>query len=108
MRRKTVMYNILLSFIVLLVLYLYIWTTKRRGKVVVHDFSPVTVPKTRNQTVWKLKENEPKKHGVIMVTGLTYERLDSFKDIEDFYQKVWENREQYAEAHGISRFIYTD
>jgi hypothetical protein len=38
---------------------------------------------------------------VVLLTGLTFERLDAFREAEDFYARMWENRFCYAQAHGI-------
>jgi hypothetical protein len=44
--------------------------------------------------------NKGEKNGVVIVTMVSYERLDVFKGFDDFYQKMWDNRVTYAEAHG--------
>jgi hypothetical protein len=42
-------------------------------------------------------------HGsVVLLTALTSNKLDVFRTIDDFYGKVWSNRQQYARLHGIS------
>jgi hypothetical protein len=40
-------------------------------------------------------------HGVVLLTGVTYERLAAFAEVDDFYSKLWRNRLGYAAAHGI-------
>jgi hypothetical protein len=37
---------------------------------------------------------------VVMVTAASREKLVDFQDIDNFYQKTWDNRMSYAEAHG--------
>src|SRR5277367_1994793 len=39
--------------------------------------------------------------GVVLLTGVTYERLTVFTGVENIYEKIWENRQGYATAHGI-------
>lgn len=42
--------------------------------------------------------------GVVLLTGVTYERLSVFAGVENIYEKIWENRQGYASAHGINPF----
>lgn len=39
-------------------------------------------------------------HGVVLLTGLTFERLQDFDGVDDFYAKLWNNRLTYTSAHG--------
>ena len=40
-------------------------------------------------------------HGdVVLLTALTPQKLDVFSGIDNFYGKVWENRQSYASLHG--------
>jgi hypothetical protein len=40
---------------------------------------------------------------VVMLTAASYQKLRDFKQVPDFYQKMWNNRMAYAEAHGNNR-----
>ena len=42
------------------------------------------------------------KHGVVLLTGLTFEKLQDFEGVQDFYGKIWNNRISYAQVHGNS------
>jgi hypothetical protein len=39
--------------------------------------------------------------GVVLLTGVTYERLSVFAGVDHFYTKMWRNRLGYARTHGI-------
>lgn len=41
-----------------------------------------------------------KTNRVVIVTGASYEKLKDFDGIDGFYQKTWDNRLSYTEAHG--------
>jgi hypothetical protein len=47
----------------------------------------------------------PAHHGVVLLTGLTAEKLKDFEGVEEFYEKQWNNRATYALAHGIHLFL---
>jgi hypothetical protein len=47
-----------------------------------------------------------KKPSVVIVTAASHEKLvGDFQEIDNFYQKIWDNRNTYAEAHGNARLI---
>jgi hypothetical protein len=39
---------------------------------------------------------------VVLLTGLTSKTLKEFENVDDFYEKLWNNRLTYAMRHGIS------
>jgi len=47
---------------------------------------------------------EPPQGSVVLLTALTANKLDVFNGIDDFYGKVWTNRQQYARLHGNLTF----
>jgi hypothetical protein len=111
MRRSYMASSILVGTVILIsFISLYIFST-RPSKVIQQESRPLSRPSnsSRIEKAWKLNDklghNNEIKHGVVMVTGLTHDRLARFWDVENFYQKVWENREHYAEAHGIPRIF---
>ena len=58
------------------------------------DFTHNTVPQTRPI------ESSNKTNGVVIVTAASYEKLADFEGVDGFYQKMWDNRMSFAEAHG--------
>jgi hypothetical protein len=37
---------------------------------------------------------------VVIVTGVSYDKVKDFDGVDGFYQKMWDNRLSYTEAHG--------
>ena len=48
------------------------------------------------------QSEENKTNRVVILTGASYEKLRDFEGIEGFYQKMWDSRLSFAEAHGKS------
>ena|SRR5204863_1336450 len=62
--------------------------------------SSVTNPSERYALSNGTGVQEDLKRGVVILTAASFEKLEDFKEVEGFYQKVWDNRMDYADAHG--------
>jgi hypothetical protein len=78
---------VLVAVIGVIVLGLYIFGGTSLLRTFTPDQAPVRVPaKPRG--------------GVVLLSGITYDRISAFKGTDDFYARMWENRLGYTDAHG--------
>src|SRR5271170_4117878 len=59
------------------------------------DITDNTVPQPH-----PIESSNNKTNSVIIVTAASYEKLADFEGVDGFYQKMWDNRMSFAEAHG--------
>ena len=64
------------------------------------SFSPVNASLTESGA-----KEETTKRGVVIVTAVSVEKLEEFKEVDGFYEKIRQNRRTYAEAHGIHLWV---
>jgi hypothetical protein len=90
MQRSTTTLTILASFLSLMLLFgLYKGSESWRGY---HDSNNPAAEWSNRLT--------PQQHGVVLLTGLTTNKLKDFEGVDDFYGKLWNNRLTFTVTHG--------